>query len=226
MKRITSIEPQSRPGSHRFNVFLDGRFAFGLAEDIAARLTPGSHLSDMEIAALQREDGLFQVYDAALNLLGYRPRSVAELRSRLLRRSFDPALVEEALEGLQHQGVVNDEQFAQFWVENRQTYRPRGGRLLQAELRSKGVEREIIDTVLPGPEEEEAAAYRVAERKARSLKGVEWREFRQRVGDHLVRRGFSYEAASSVTRRLWAETQDSSGSDPDDDFDSSEGTEE
>lgn len=217
MKQITSIEPQSRPGgSSRFNVFLDGRFAFGLAGDLAARLSQGSYLSEVEILELQREDGLYQVYDAALTLLGYRPRSVAELRSRLLRRSFDPSLVEEALAGLQKQGVVDDRQFAQFWVENRQTYRPKGGRLLQSELRSKGVEREIIDTVLPGPEEEEAAAYRVAERKARSLKGVDWREFRRRVGDHLVRRGFGYEVTSAVTRRLWNEAHDSSETDPDD----------
>ncbi len=216
MKRITSIEPQSRPGSRRLNVFLEGRFAFSLAEDLAAGLSPGSYLSDAEIMDLQRQDDLHQVFDAALNLLTYRPRSVSELRGRLLRKSFDPTLVEEALERLKNQKVVDDQEFAQFWVENRQSYRPRGGRLLQAELRSKGVEREIIDSVLPGPEEEESSAYRVGQQRARSLKGLEWREFRQRVGDHLVRRGFGYETAASVARRLWNEAHDAADADPED----------
>lgn len=216
MKQITSIESQSRPDSRRFNVFLDGRFAFSLAEELAARLSPGSYLSDPEIVDLQRQDGLYQVYDAALTLLTYRPRSVVELRSRLLRRSFDPELVDEVLAGLRQRGVVDDQEFARFWVENRQSYRPRGGRLLQAELRAKGVDREIIDDVLPSPEEEDVAAYRLGQRKARSLKGMEWREFRQRLGDHLVRRGFSYETVATVTRRLWKETHDSAEAGPDD----------
>ena len=208
MKRITSIETQTRPESRRLNIFLDGKYAFSLAEDLAARLSTGSHLSDAEIRDLQREDGLYRVYDAALTLLSYRPRSVAELRDRLLRRSFDPLLVDETLEGLQRQGLVSDEQFAQFWVENRLSYRPRGGRLLQAELRAKGVDREIIDGVLPDHDDEESAAYRLAEKRACSLKGTDWREFRQRLGDYLVRRGFGYEMAGSVARRLWDETHD------------------
>ena len=77
--------------------------------------------------------------------------------------------------------------------------------MLQAELRAKGVDREIIEEVLPEPSEEEAAAYRLALRKAASLASADWREFRQRVGDHLVRRGFGYEVAGSVARRLWEE---------------------
>jgi len=216
LKRITSIEPQGRAESGRLNIFLDGRFAFSLAEELSARLAVGSYLSDEEISRLQREDGLHRVRDAALTLLDFRPRSMEELRGRLLRRSFDPSLVEEALTKLQEQGIVDDRQFARFWVENRQGYRPRGARLLQTELRSKGIDREVIDTVLPGAGEEEDAAYRVAERKARSLKGVDWREFRRRVGDHLARRGFSYETASVVTRRLWIETHGSDPSVPDD----------
>lgn len=205
MKSITSIEPQSRPGTHRVNVFLEGSFAFALAEELAFSLMVGSFLSEAEVADLQRRDDLHKVYDAALNLLSYRPRSVSELRSRLLRKSLDPALVEEALERLQREKILDDVEFAQFWVDNRRTHRPRGGRMLQAELRAKGVDREIIEEVLPEPSEEEAAAYRLALRKAASLASADWREFRQRVGDHLVRRGFGYEVAGSVARRLWEE---------------------
>lgn len=208
MRRITSIEPQSKPGSHRMNLYLDGQFSFALAEELAVTLSTGTILSEAEIADLQRRDTLHHVYDAALTLLTYRPRSASELRIRLLRRSFDPGLVEEALEKLKTQKVVDDVEFAHFWVENRQSYSPRGGRLLKAELRSKGVGRDVIEEALPGPEEEEQAAYTVAQRKARTLSGLDWKEFRQRLGDHLVRRGFDYEVARSMVRRLWSEIHD------------------
>jgi len=172
---------------------------------LAAGLAPGSFLSDEEIAEFVRQDDLHRVYDAALVLLSYRPRSVAELRNRLRRRGFEASLVEDSLERLQQQGLLDDAGFAQFWVDNRQTHRPRGGRLLYAELRSKGIDREIIDDVLPKAEEEDDAAYRVGRRRLNSLKGLEWREFRRRMGDYLVRRGFGYETADAAVRRLWNE---------------------
>jgi regulatory protein len=205
LRQITAIERQTKPGSKRLNVHLDGTFAFSLIEDLAVTLRVGDYLSDVEVAALRQEDDLHHVYDAALTLLSYRPRSVAELRNRLERKGLDPSLVEEALGKLGKQGVVGDEEFAQFWVENRQAHSPRGGRLLRAELRFKGVEREVIDNVLPAPEEEGEAAYRVALAKARSLRALDWREFRRRLGDHLQRRGFGYETVASVSRRIWSE---------------------
>jgi len=205
VKQITAVEQQTRPGSKRLNVHLEGEYAFSLAEHLAARLSPGDYLSDVEVAELRREDDLHQVYDAALDLLSYRPRSVAELRGRLERKGYDNQMIDEALAKLEKQGIVGDQEFARFWVENRQTHSPRGGRMLRTELRFKGIDRETIDNVLPAPEEEDSVAYRVAGAKARSLKGLEWRDFRRRLGDHLVRRGFGYETASSVTRRLWIE---------------------
>ena len=184
---------------------MDGRYAFSLAEDLAAKLRPGDYLSDAELADLRREDDVHQVYDAALNLLSYRPRSVAELRGRLERKGYDGQMIDEALARLENLGIVGDAEFARFWVENRQVHSPRGGRMLRSELRFKGVDRETIEGVLPAPEEEDSAAYQVARSKARSLKGLEWRDFRRRLGDYLVRRGFGYETAGSVARRVWAE---------------------
>lgn len=215
LRRITAIEPQKKPGSRRVNVFLDGSFAFSLDDELAARLMPGSSLSEVEIAEYRHEDDLHQVYDAALLLLSYRPRSVAELRGRLLRRGFDLTLVGETMERLQRMGVVDDAQFAQFWVENRQSHRPRGGRLLNAELRAKGIDREVIDDVLPDAEQEDAAAYQAAQRKAHSLQGLAWPEFRQKLGNHLVRRGFGYDTAASTVRRLWQELHEGPAKDPD-----------
>ena len=214
LRRITSIEPQKRAGSVRVDVFLDGSFGFSLGEELAAKLSTGALLSELEVAEYQREDGIHQVCDAALVLLSYRPRSISELRGRLLRRGFDPALVDDAMERLKAMGLVDDAAFAQFWVENRQNHRPRGRRLLQAELRAKGIGKEIVDGLLPGDDEEDTAAYLAAKRKVRSIGGLAWPEFRKKLGDYLLRRGFGYETAASIARRLWNELHQGEAEDP------------
>lgn len=215
MKRVTSVEQQAKLGSKRLNIFLDGKYAFSLVEDLAARLRPGDYLSDEEIAELQTQDDIQQVYEAALNLLSYRPRSVSELKGRLERKGHDPEMIEEVLAKLERQGIIGDELFARFWVENRQAHSPRGGRMLRMELRYKGVDRETIEEALPDEAEEDQAALKVARAKVRSLKGLEWLEFRRRLGDYLARRGFSYETAREITKQVWAEEQGASAGEED-----------
>ena len=58
--------------------------------------------------------------EAAVRLLSYRPRSEAELRTRLNRR-FPSTAVDEVLRALKQRSLVNDQDFAKLWAESRTT---------------------------------------------------------------------------------------------------------
>jgi regulatory protein len=105
---------------------------------------------------------------------------------------------------LERAGLVDDAEFAQFWVENRERFRPRGRHALRYELRSKGIDDEIIEVVLASIDASESA-YRAAHRKARQLEHLDRREFDRKLVEYLGRRGFSYEVAREVAERCWAE---------------------
>lgn len=143
-------------------------------------------------------------YDAALRLLAARPRSVAEVRQRLRRRGAVEQEATEAIARLHEEGLLDDAAFAAYWRENRETFRPRSRRLLQAELRQKGVEAEVVRAALTGLDEDEQA-YRAGLRRVRSLEREDEVVFRRRLEDYLRRRGFGYEVAVQAVRRLWAE---------------------
>lgn len=202
MPLITALEPQQRRPS-RLNLYLDGQFAFGLSLELAAQahLQPGQELTPKEIAILRLQAEQDNAYQAALHFLSYRPRSQSELRQRL-RRQYAPNAIEAVLERLQAQGLADDGVFAQFWQENRQRFRPRGKGLLRAELRRKGVPDEAIAQALEEVDEE-AAAQAVAQRRLPALAGLEPAQFRQRLGSHLRRRGFSWEVVSRTLAWAW-----------------------
>ena len=124
MSKITAIEPQQK-NPHRVNIYLDGEFAFGLARITAGWLKVGQELSEEKIASLQAEDASEMAYQKALHFLSYRPRSSAEVRQNLMKRGIPEALVEETVNRLQRAGLVNDQEFARAWVENRNTFQPR-----------------------------------------------------------------------------------------------------
>jgi regulatory protein len=204
MSKISAIEPQQK-NPQRVNVYLDGEFAFGLARITAGWLKVGQDLNEERIAALQTEDAGEMVYQKALHFLSYRPRSSMEVRQNLAKRDTPEALVEETVNRLQHAGLVNDQEFARAWVENRNTFQPRSKKALQMELRRKGLSDEVIQPVLAEQVDEQALAFEAARKYTRRLAGLEWLEFRQKLSGFLSRRGFSYTTLSPVVSEVWKE---------------------
>jgi regulatory protein len=197
--RITALEPQKR-SRRRYNIYLDGEFAFGLAEAEAARLTIGDWLSDEEIAALKAADDLERAREKALSYLSYRPRSETELKRYLRDKDFSDQVIEDVIERLRRVELVDDREFARFWVENRTRFRQRGRRALVVELRQKGVARRDIDAVLEDYDEG-AALETLAQAQARRLSHLPPEKFRRRLTQRLARRGFPYDLIHDVVAR-------------------------
>jgi regulatory protein len=155
------------------------------------------------------------VLDAAARFLETRPRSVAEVRRRLVGAGYRAELVQGAIDRLLELGILDDEAFARSWVESRDRARPRGERAIREELRVKGIDRATIDAVLEerrGGDEAEPdrdAAQRLIERNERSLARVaDPRKRRERAYALLARNGFDPDVCREVAAKV-AELGDS-----------------
>ncbi len=135
--KITALNAQKR-NHRRINVHIDGQFAFGLAAVVATRLQIGQYLTDRDIEELETADSLQVAYDRALHFLSFRPRSLKEVRQSLSKKGFSEMTVEATLQRLEESDLVNDLEFARYWVEQREQFRPRGTAMLQYELRQRG----------------------------------------------------------------------------------------
>ena len=142
--------------------------------------------------------------DAALRLLSSRPRSVAEVRTRLLRRGHAPDVVDATLTWLHEYELVDDAAFAAFWAETRAQFRPSGQRLLRAELAQRGVPAELAREVVATVDEEEGA-YRAAAKRAARLPRADELAFRRKLGGFLQRRGFDHDVVLRTVERVWRE---------------------
>jgi regulatory protein len=205
-RKITALKAQKR-NSQRINVYLDGEFSFGLSRFAAAWLQVGQELSPEKIQELQDVDAQEVAYQRALNFISYRPRAEAEVRKNLQKHDTPEDVITEVLERLRRSGLVDDFQFAQTWVENRSTFRPRGRRALAVELRQKGIDDETIDEALRDLDEDNLA-YQAALKQSRKYEGLEWQAYRQKMSAFLARRGFNYGVAKPVIEQVWSEIQD------------------
>jgi regulatory protein len=169
---------------------------------VAAPLKPGQLLSDAEIEALREQGAIEGAYNRALNYLSYRPRSRAEIVVYLQRRGLSERQIETIAERLERVGLLDDEAFAQFWVDNRERFRPRGLRALRYELRSKGLDDGVIEQALDSVDASESA-FRAASKKAQQLMNADRDTFFRKVMAYLARRGFTYEVARQAAERHW-----------------------
>jgi len=153
----------------------------------------------------QREKELTRAKNAAYRLLTYRPRSRTELEDKLGKKEYSEDVIRSVLDHCIRLGYINDAAFAAQWAAGRARSRGFGSRRIEIELRSKGIEQDIIREALAGavsPEDELAAARRAAEKKLRTMRSVEPNIMKRRLAGFLERKGFPSEIIWSLVSTL------------------------
>lgn len=201
MAIITALTKQKR-NPNRVNMYLDDEFAFGLAAFTAVSLRIGQHLTEADIEKLKIADSQETAKQAAIRFIEYRPRSTAEVRRRLRQKGFDEAAIDHAIERLQAVELLDDLAFARYWVDQRETFKPRSQMALRQELQQKGVNRDIIDEAI-APVDDMTSARRLAQKQAPRWHNLEEEAFRAKMASYLQRRGFPYDIIKQVTAETW-----------------------
>ncbi len=210
---ITALRLQ-RGNKERVNLFLDGAYAFPLPAIDAAHLRIGQQLSNQEIEELKATDLRSRGYNKMLRFLAVRPRSQAEVRRNLQiyrprdGRRLSESQIEWIIARLHKHHYLDDQEFARFWVEQRNRFRPVAPRALRYELRQKGVTDSVAEEII----NELSDAASACEAAARS-RLIKWQDetnlnqFRKKMGGFLQRRGFGWDVAGDVIDRIWQELE-------------------
>lgn len=190
----------------------------------------GQELTDKQVKSLVHISQFQRLLEKAINFISLRPRSEKEISEYLRKKAghFDRKtvgqlvptsnreqggnkLIEAVLARLRQLSLVNDFEFAKWWIEQRLAFRPKGRRALEMELRQKGVAEGLIGEVLAEnlKEDDLSLAIALARIKIRNLipMGTSIMTLslpaRRRLAHFLLRRGFSWEVIDGVMRKLF-----------------------
>jgi regulatory protein len=146
---------------------------------------------------IDQEKARERTLQRAVKLLAAKPRSVEELRERLLEKQWaDERAVEYALAKLKEYGYLDDERFAFGFASYRVRQKPVGRQRLARDLQTKKVSKETADAALElvyqeTPEEELIA--RAIDKRLRLRGRPTTRQETKSLYEHLLRLGFSYD---------------------------------
>ena len=148
-----------------------------------------------------------KLYTHALKFLTKRPRSEKEIRDNLFKKKADSAQIERIVARLKEQRFLNDKEFALWWIEQRQLLKPLGWRVLELELKQKGIHKEIIDEIKEANKGERknvelVQAVTLAQKRFKKYEGLPRDEVYRKLGGFLARRGFDLDTIKAVIDQL------------------------
>lgn len=214
MPKITLVERQKK-NPRRFNIFLDGEFAFGADEDLVVnfRLVTGKVIASEDSEKILFESQVGKLMERMYGLFAIRGRSEKEVRDRLRiknaelrmkdKEQISELVIESLIEKLKEKGLINDLEFAKAWVEARRKSKQKGKVALKSELIQKGISRDIIEDIFSNESIEESnnedvLASQALEKKLKAWQSLSEVEFKKKAYEFLSRRGFDYSTISTV----------------------------
>lgn len=197
--------------SERLNIFIDDKFfcSLDISQVVDLKIKVGRELSDQELADLKRASEFSKFYNLALEYVFLRPHSKKEINDYLVRKTldkkvrvknrktgeyqtkikqgYDKSLVPLVLRRLDERGYLDDERFAELWVENRGVSKGVSQKKLRNELLKKGISPSIIDAALQQTQRDDKTELK----KVIAKKSNRYQD-KQKFIQYLLRQGFNY----------------------------------
>lgn len=211
MKRqITDLQVQKKYPS-RLSIFLDGNFFCGVSEEVAVKyqLKKGIQVDEEQLKDLIYDDELLKAKNYVYMLLSRRMYSAKEIQDKLKRQGYTDDIIEDVISKMENYGYVNDKTFAEEWVRSRISNNPKGRMVIKHELANKGIEEDVIETVLNENFSESVQhdlALDLARKKIKSYKDDDKNSVKRKLYAFLGRHGFNYGVIKNVLEEVMKES--------------------
>lgn len=196
MPTVTKITQQK--DKNRVNIYLDGKFAFGLDLEnfVKYKLKVEQELSQEKVEQIVKEAEFTKTLNKLVKFAMTRPRSEKEYNDWFRRKKVHESIQPELLERLQKLKLLDDVEFTRWWVEQRLTFKKYSKRKIIQELRLKGVDKEVIQEEINRQFDEETelqSARKLIEKNEYKWKKYDKKERRQKQIAFLQRKGFGWD---------------------------------
>ena len=201
---VTAITQQKKDAT-KYNIFIDGEYAFALPmQDILYfKLKEGKEVAEETVAFIQKNLIYIKAQDTALHFIGYKMRTVKEIRQKLTEKEFAEETIDEVIAFLEKYGYADDREYCRKYIKEKLRMKPKSGYALKIELKQRGISSRIIDEVMAETEvDEEGDAFRWLEKKSRGQWPPENDKKKKQLYDFLLRKGYSYDIIGEAFRQM------------------------
>lgn len=205
MKQITDIISQKND-KKRVSLYIDGEYFSGVQKIVllTENLHIGDFVDDKKLAGILADSEYDACFQKASSYVLKGGHTIKQVAGYLKNKGFDGKIIAKVIDKLEEYGYLDDSQFAKTFVELKS--QKHGKRLLEVELKQKGVSDKDIAAAIDCIKDEDETAYSVAKKY---LKGKPLdMQLKQKCFRYVLSKGFSYDSAKFAVDKIEREAED------------------
>lgn len=221
--KITKIERQKKQ-ANRYSIYVDDEFYIGVDQEVLIHfsLYKSQEVTQEFLEKVKLSENDNKLYSAAINYLSYGLRSVKDMRDYLHKQKekkedYIPSddVIERTIERLLKQGYLNDLVYAQSYVRTASLLNAKGPKVIEKELKIKGIsENTITDALMEYPTEDQSENVQaLAEKFLRTKKSLPPKMLKNKLYSHLITKGFDKETVNQQISEMTFEEAEVNQSD-------------
>lgn len=199
---ITAIAVQKHH-KHRFNVFIDHKYAFPVGADVLIQyhLNKGKHISKSLKEKISDSDNVSKLYNYSINLLVHNAKTEYEMKERLYRRTSATKAINLTLQKLKQVGLINDKKYASEYVIDQSELNDKGPMFIKNKLLLKHVDPSYINLALEKHYPRKRLiqnGLKIAKNKFKFSHNTSFSKSIRKVKATLLRRGYKYDQIQQI----------------------------
>lgn len=188
-------------------IYIDSKYTFSVLESILASesLYVGKDITQSEIDDLRSLGEYKLLKQKVLKLISLRPRSEAEIRKYLQKKTTEE-IIEKLIIDLIQTEDIDDAAFAKWWIDQRRTFTNKSAFEIKTELRKKGLSEESTRSKVDANEQineiNSAKELIVKKKSALQHKNFEKKVLDMKIKTFLSRKGFGWDTINQALSEI------------------------
>lgn len=207
--KITKIEEQKKH-KNRMNVFLDGKFAFGIDNFslFKLKLKENDEISKERLSEILETVVFEDAKNYALKLLSSRSYTEKNMFLKLKDRTENEAVAQNVIGFLKEYGYINDEDFAFRYAEDCLNFKKYGRKKIKYKLMEKGISANLAEDAVNNLEDTEKENENLLALAEKKLKGNFDIKNVMKTKRYLVSRGYGFDDIDRAIKALLNEREE------------------
>lgn len=181
--------------NNKYSITLSNGDSLELYEEVILKnnLLIKKDIDSNDIDYIINDQKFYSCYYDILKMIRIRPRSVYEVRTKMIRNDYDEELIDDAIKKVKNQGYLDDKSFATSYINNQIITTNHGPKRISSDLKKKGVSQNVISEVISiyDNEVEKEKISKIIDKMIKSNRNKGNNYLKRKIYNDLLRDGFS-----------------------------------
>lgn len=200
--KIININKNKYGNSYKVYLENDEEHDLSIEQIVKYKIKENTEIDYDKFKEILFEDNKREAFNKALDIISFKDNTTYEIRNKLYKKGYDDIIISDVLEKLKEYNFIDDNKYAQSYVNSCLTYKKYGKNKIIYMLKQKGISSSIISNLNFNNDLEFETAKNVFYKKLSSLDKYDNNKKKEKLYRHLSSKGYSSEVIMKLLKDL------------------------